>query len=50
MMHMLWSPSQGAIMEVITMTLLFMNIQIVIEPKQSARYLIFINVYLPGRI
>lgn len=37
MMHMLWSPSQGAIMEVITMTLLFLNIQIVIEPKQSAK-------------
>lgn len=42
MMHMLWSPSQGAIIEVITMTLLFMNIQIDIEPNQSAQTVLFI--------
>lgn len=42
MMHMLWSPSEGAIMEAITMTLLFMNIQIFIEPKQRAHTVFYI--------
>lgn len=42
MMRMLWFPSEGAIMEVITMTLLFLNIQIFIEPKQRAHTVFYI--------